>query len=336
MAATGVDMVGTVLATDNPHDLFGRTKELGKSVYARLARSVHPDRNNDPRASEAFDKLQKLWESMDSPTKPAKATVVTSKLHVYELGSLIGKTSTANLYNVTWDAGHGEGLMKITRKPTDMDLATAEVRALKKLREVPDQFQMYHPRLLDSFRFRDNATKKDRATLVTDRLDGFYSMAQIKQAYPYGVTGRDAAWMFRRLLVAVGTANDVGLVHGSVVPENVMIHPAKHGITLVDWTTSVETGQPLKSVHPDYYDWLPSAALKKKPVDYTLDLRFAAKTMRTLVRPGDKNLRAFLNGCMVSSVPTAAELLEEFDELLQRMYGKRTFHPFVMPTAKDK
>jgi serine/threonine protein kinase len=333
MVATGVDMVRTVLATDDPHKLFGASKDLGKTIYMRLARYVHPDVNTDPRAPEAFDKLQKLWDSMDSPTAPVKKTVVTSKLHVYELGALVGKTATANLYNVTWDAGHGEGLMKITRKPTDNDLASAEVKAMKKLREVPDEFQMYHPRLLDSFRFRDDATKKDRATLVTDRLDGFYSMKQVKEAYPDGLDGRDVSWMMRRLFVAMGTAHDVGLVHGSVVPENVMIHPGMHGITLVDWTTAVETGQPLKAVHPEYHAWVRGRA--KTAATHQHDLRFAAKTMMTLTRQRDTHLRAFLRGCTISTVPTAAELLAEFDELLERMYGKRTFHPFVMPTAKD-
>lgn len=334
MAATGVDIVGTVLATDNPRDLFGVSKELGKSVYTRLARSVHPDRNNDPRASDAFDKLQKLWESMDSPTAAAKAITVTSKLHVYELGELAGKTGTANIYNVTWDAGHGKGLIKITRKPTDNDLAAAEVRAMKKLREVPDEFQMYHPRLLDAFRFRDSATRTDRATLVTDRLDGFYSLKQVKEAYPDGISGRDVSWMFRRLLVAVGTAHDVGLVHGSVVPETVMVHPGMHGITLIDWSTAVETGQPLKAVHPEYHRWV--RGTEKTASTHKHDIRFASKTMLTLTRQGDTNLRAFLRGCTISAVPTAAELLAEFDELLERMYGKRTFHPFEMPTAKDK
>ena len=54
-----------------------------------------------------------------------------------------------------------------------------------------------------------------------------------------GVDPRDAAWMWRRLLVALGFAHRAGVLHGAVLPEHVLIHPGEHGLVLVDWCYSV-------------------------------------------------------------------------------------------------
>ena len=323
-------MVGAILAARRIDDLFHVSGSNDKA-FRRLLRYVHPDVNSDPRASDAFDKLQKLWDSRNNAPKRAKT--LTSRLHEYTLEDVAFKTDVATVYNATWDAGHAEGWLKITRSPSNADLARAEVVALKKLREAPDDFKMYHPDLLDAFRHRDPSTGKERSVVVTDKLEGFYTLREVKEAYPHGLDGRDAAWMLRRLFVAMGTAHDLELVHGSVTLNTVMIHPGMHGLVLTDWSKSVKFHEKLKATDADYYKWVRST--DKDDATHRHDIRFAAKTMLKLVPSKHTQLRAFLNGCTVSTVPTAAELLAEFDELLERLYGKRSFHPFTMPPRKD-
>ena len=70
-------------------------------------------------------------------------------------------------------------------------------------------------------------------------LGGFRSLAEVRSAFPAGLDPRDAAWMWRRLLVAIGAAHRAGVIHGAVLPEHVLIHPAEHGLVLVDWCYSV-------------------------------------------------------------------------------------------------
>ena len=60
------------------------------------------------------------------------------------------------------------------------------------------------------------------------------SLAQVHAAYPRGLDPRDAAWMWRRLLVALGTVHAAGVVHGAVLPDHVLIHPDLHD-TLIGW-----------------------------------------------------------------------------------------------------
>jgi len=43
-------------------------------------------------------------------------------------------------------------------------------------------------------------------------LPGFRSLAEVRSAFPAGIDPRDAAWMWRRLLVAVGAAHRAGVI----------------------------------------------------------------------------------------------------------------------------
>jgi hypothetical protein len=67
-----------------------------------------------------------------------------------------------------------------------------------------------------------------RRVNLIGRLTGFRSLAVVRTAFPAGIDPRDAAWIWRRLLDAVGAAHRAGVIHGAVLPEHVMIHPAEH------------------------------------------------------------------------------------------------------------
>jgi hypothetical protein len=71
----------------------------------------------------------------------------------------------------------------------------------------------------DGLTSEDVITGLQRRANVIGRLTGFRTLAQVRAAYPRGVDPRDAAWMWRRLLVAVGAAHRAGVIHGAVLPE---------------------------------------------------------------------------------------------------------------------
>jgi hypothetical protein len=59
-----------------------------------------------------------------------------------------------------------------------------------------------------------------------------------------------------------------------------------------------------------------------------------------MLAPGERRQRAFADGCMQGEPrmrPDAASLLQEYDELLEELYGKRTFRVFpYVPAAARK
>ncbi|ONH60892.1 hypothetical protein CcI49_09960 [Frankia sp. CcI49] len=137
------------------------------------------------------------------------------------------------------------GFLKVPRSAADNDLMEREAAALTRLARAGDRrFAAYAPRLVESFLHTPatgggQCSAPRRRVNVLERLDGFQPLTRVHAAYPQGVDPRDAAWMWRRLLVALGYAHRAGVLHGAVVPDHVLIHPEKHGLVLVDWCYSV-------------------------------------------------------------------------------------------------
>jgi hypothetical protein len=241
---------------------------------------------------------------------------IRTRRRSYTLDPTPVRGDLANLYDA------GEAMVKIPRDPAVNDLLEREAIALRQLPKDGDgRFLPYVPRLLESFRHRDEATGTERRANAIGRLDGFRSLAEVRAAYADGVDPRDVAWMWRRLLVALGFAHRAGVLHGAVLPEHVLIHPEQHGLVLVDWCYSVP------GCHPDRGVRVPAMGT---------DIYLATRCMTYLM--GDRaprQLRAFARGCLPAAQnrrPSDAwRLLAELDELLERLYGPRRFRPFHLP-----
>lgn len=325
-----------------PGDLFP-DEDAARSQYRRLARIVHPDVNPDDtaRAEHAFARLSELWTQYNGGTATSvdASLVYSTKRHTFFVGDLLDRGSISNVYKVQYkNPDPLVAVLKMPRSPKNNDLVANEITTIKTLHEkVPEEYRMYFPKTVDSFRHRDKATNKDRRAIVLEYLDGFASVRDVINAYPQGIDPRDMAWMARRLWVAVDLAHNAGLIHGAVFPEHVMIHPTMHGVVLIDWSYAQEKGEKLKAGVQKYIDdgWYGSNY--DKPLDHRLDIRQAAYTLEALLGLKEaRPFRAFFNGCRVASAPTAGQLFEEFDELLERLYGKRRYRPFSMPQGWRK
>ncbi|WP_328472467.1 hypothetical protein [Streptomyces sp. NBC_00448] len=148
----------------------------------------------------------------------------------------------------------------------------------------------------------------------------------------------DAAWMWRRLLTALGWAHRAGLVHGAVFPEHVLIQPELHGLVLVDWCYATAVGTDVPVLIHHHADDYPPEARQHQPASPATDIHLASLCVRRLVGPHAPGpMRAFLRGCTLpgqnSRPQDAWQLLAELDDLLDRLYGPRIFRPFTMPTA---
>jgi hypothetical protein len=248
------------------------------------------------------------------------------------LGALIAHGDLADLYLAR------DGVIKLARDPADNDLIDREAHALTLLRSrVLRRYLAYLPSLAQTRRCCDPRSGQLRRANVIGRLDGFRTLAEVHAAYPDGIDPADAAWMWRRLLVAVGLAHRAGVVHAAVLPEHVLIHPAKHGLVLVDWCYSLTHGCGRVAAIPGRYrDWYPPDVLNRHAAGPDADLYLAAGCMTYLVggrMPAP--LAAFARGCLLPGrrhrPRDAWRLLAELDELLERLFGQRRFRPFTMP-----
>jgi hypothetical protein len=311
--SASAEAIALIEAARVPGDVFGSD---AARAYRRLARLTHPDAHpGDARAAGAFAKLATLWRE-----------------HQGGFGVLVARGDIANLYRVS------QGLLKVARDPADNDLMRAEATALTQLRDrVDTPLRAYFPELVQARRQQDPRSGVQRRANVIGALAGFRSLAEVRAAFPGGIDPRDAAWMWRRLLVAIGAAHRAGLIHGAVLPDHVMIHPAEHGLVLVDWCYSGPApASRIRAVVSRYLDWYPPEILAGQPADADLDIWLATRAMTDLIGGGmPAAMAAFARGGQLarpSRRPADAWLLlAEFDDLLGRLYGPRTFRPFAMP-----
>lgn len=324
-----------ILSAHTCTELFGNGNLDSMRInYRRLARQSHPDMFTNSRdkekAQKAFVHLTNLWEEKEKSKAPKSSQIITKK-HTYDLGSKCHEDDVFVAYKATYDAGYENCELWITRNPQDNDLAHAAGMALKKLnKEVPDNFKAFFPEFVELFKYRQAGA--DRSTIAQKIPAGFYSLAEVKEAYPQGIHGRDVAWMFKRMLVAIGNTHDTGLVHGGISDEAFLIHPEMHGLVLRNWQYSVEANEPLTAIDASVRNSYPQSVFDKKPQDYRLDVSMAARLAKGLLHAdAPRQLGIFFTGCMMASVPHPADLLMEFDDLLLRIYGTPKFHQFAMP-----
>lgn len=323
-----------ILGANKRSDLFGSDEDANKIEYRRLLRGSHPDMFTEPahkaKAQKAFVRLTELWNSSVS-ANPAASPHLKTRKHEYIIGDKFHEDDVFNAYSATYDAGYEKCELWIAKNPQDSDIARNAGMNIRKLnKEVPERYQAFFPKLVESFKYRQDGM--DHGVIAQKMPEGFYSLSQVRQAYPNGISGRDVAWMFKRMLVAVGNTHDAGLVHGGISNDAFIIHPQFHGLMLRNWQYSVETGEALTAIDPSVKDLYPESVYEKKTQDYHLDVRMTALTARNLLEEkAPPQLRIFFSGCLVSSVPHPASLLKEFDDLLLRIYGEPKFHEFRMP-----
>ncbi|MEU7479085.1 adenylate cyclase [Lentzea sp. NPDC042327] len=333
---TTTEALDQVEGAATPEALFGpRTtdpagRRQAKRRYHALASVLHPDvvGPHHPRAHAAAAKLTGLHHDWAHGTRVELRT----RTGLYRIGEPFARGSIANLYE-----SDGPHVVKVVRNPALNPLLHGEWQALRRLERFTDRNQWlrpFYPRLLDT---SGDVAKGSRAFTVLDPLrDGFVTLAEVRKAFPAGLDGRDYAWMHRRLLKALAGAHQAGLVHGAVTADNVLVHPRQHGIVLAGWSFAVEEGQRLLATSRTT-TYPPEIGLGH-PATAATDVHMAHLLMREVLRPDEKRQLAFAGGCLQDQPrrrPDAVDLLGEYDDLLEDLYGPRVFRPFALPETGE-
>ena len=357
-------------------DVFGACDEVPskqlqhiKSVFRRLAKIVHPDLYGDADekkvASAAFTQLQKLLEDAERAVKEGAygqpllyASAKTRKGH-HSLIHYVGSGDLCRLYATTSKVDGAElaTVTKIAKQPKDKDLLQVEADVLRLFRKdgTDSSFHPFVPELVDSFVFSEKSKPRRQANVLV-KLEGLQNLEQLLTNFPEGLDPLHMAWIWRRILFALGFVHEQGVVHGALVPNHIMIQPEQHGVVLVDWCYASKLPQdeeefpPIEAVIGAYRDWYPEEVLAKQAPSSATDIDMAARCMvyamggnpltGNLPERVPRRFRAFFKGCLLqkqSKRPqNAVQLLKEFDWLLEDMgkpYFPRKFQPLAIPTG---
>lgn len=360
---TAADYFAFFGPADDPADHVKRT-------YRRDARVVHPDQHigqqTHDRAASVFGRLTGFYDQAIEMAgyglygQPATLVTWTSKRAVHQVFRPLGSGDLCALFAARTAPSDGGDrrvtFCKVAVNAGDRDLLQTEAKALRLLRadSTDAALHPFFPEVVDSFAHRETG-KPARQVNVFSMLEGFYTLTEVRKAFPGGLEAIHMAWIWRRMLWALGYAHKSGVIHGALLPEHVMILPEQHGVVLVDWCYAsvkedADQFTPIKAAVGAYKDWYPKGVFDKQPPSPATDLVMAARCMIELTG-GDpltgnypastrtpKAFRAFFKGCL-SPVQTARpqdalQLLAEFDQLLQSLggpYYPRKFVKFAMP-----
>jgi hypothetical protein len=355
MNVTFPNLLNMLHSAAGPADVFGTLagdpQAALKRRYRELVTIAHPDRNATrvDEATEACKALQEWYAAAQRHLSQgvygaAPHISAATKLHQYVGYAPPLQGDLCELFPA--EAGGDAVLLKVARQARNNDLLQAEAQALRKIaRAIEGQPARAHfPTVVEHFLLRD-AAGAQRHTNVLRAESSYVSLAEVLRAYPRGLDPADAAWMFNRTLAALGVAHSLGIVHGAVHLDHVLVRPNDHNGMLIDWCYSVPVGEPLKAISPPYAADYPPEVQARQPATPATDLFMAARCMARLLGANPSTLelpasvprpiRMLLSACLLPAPQRRADdawqIFEDFREILGRLYGPPRFRPFHMP-----
>ena len=262
------EAIRLVAAARTDADLFGADTPAQR--YRELVAALHPDRLGAldhavrAAATDAFVQVTTRWRAPGHLTAvtgdvadpgPRRRTRPPPDRRWYRLGAPAHAGDLADLYDVGADR-----LLKLPRDPADNDLMAREAHALRTDRGArrPALPAVRAPAGRHLPAPGRGHRRANAGSTCWPPYPGCTTSTRSRRAYPDGLDARDAAWIWRRLLVALGLAHRAGVVHGAVLPRHVLIEPDAHGVVLVDWCFSAPpTAAPSRRWSPGHEDWYP-------------------------------------------------------------------------------
>lgn len=332
---------------------------------------LHPDampgEEHDALAAEGFQLLRALYERATyqvryGGTPPAPGVQITSRRHTYTVAVASPLTwnpraEITNTLACSWEAGgvrHG-GVFKIARAPDDADLLQNEASILRLLHTDGDaDYTRFLPSVVETFAYAEPGQPPRQTNILTFHesiaaADELYSLSEVRDTYPEGIDPRDMAWMWRRLLTVLGYLHRRRVVHGAVLPINVLIEPVDHKLVLVEWLFAIEdpvtNDQHLRGMFSHYADFYPPEVAARTPPTPATDIYMAARTMIELIgglpalesQPALKRyFQRALNTTAAMHPGDAWKMLSDFDRLIEGLWGARTFRVFAMPPRTNR
>ena len=282
-------------------------------------------------------------------TSPLDITIGSNTYHVLDR---IAVGSICLIYRCRFTDGprQVEGLLKITRDPRTNSLVANEADILRQLYALDPagRYTPFLPAIEASFGFSDGSGAPARQANVLrmhekiQSPDEFYTLLEVKNAFPGGLDSRHVAWIWRRVLNIIGFAHSNNIVHGAVLPMHILIEPKTHKLLLVDWCCATRGGSPLPIIAGGYLAWYKRDRAATNPPTPALDVMFAARCMIDLLGGDplqvefpstvDPALQRHFQRCLGGGVNADAwKLLADFDQLMQALWGPRKFQVLALP-----
>ena len=243
--------------------------------------------------------------------------------------------------------------IKIANDPTMNQYLEHEVKILNIFTSKKEinilEIRKFIPEILDTFIINGELNTKYRV-LVTPYADGFMSLKDIKEFYPRGLNPKDVAWIWRRVITEALAASMIGVVHGAIVPDHILVHPITHNPLHIGWANSVI--EPIKNnthiitISNDWNEWYPKEVFKRGIASQQIDIYMAGKTLIYLLGGNvAKNTYPITTPNEIGKIihwctdedphkrpSNGLEVLNEFEKIIRKLWGKQ-YRKLVLPSS---
>lgn len=359
MNEASLNVLETLLTkAKTPEDLFGTDV---KSNWRFLAACYHPDKypaSLNPVATKLFATLSEWHQTAllkeaagtygdNKPyrvVEPYTETDISLGVVNYKLVRELGRDGLSVVHEAHNPLDNkAQFFVKVVRKPSDNDLLEREFRHLKLItapdsdRQKEDMFfskqRVYVPHPIQQFQIQGANKASHKANLMAVNKLTHITLNDLlsNPKYHGGIPRVHAYWIFRRLLMTLWMAHLRGIVHGSVNPDHILVYPEAHGITLIDWTASAQTGREHIPIVDDVWrDRYPPEIFKKALAQPNMDLYMAGQALIKMC-PDLPNevIKHVTDSCLClepgKRAQDISQYYDQFEGLIEKIHGPRKF-----------
>jgi len=259
----------------------------------------------------------------------------------YFIGNQIAEGDLSTVFEGYCEVGDesaGEVIIKVINDPEDNDLAQNEIRILQTLHEVRARQWKHIPFLLDVF------DTEGRTGIILRKFDG-PTLAEVRKhrLYRDGVFKKHMVWMLNRSLSAIGFAHFLGIVHGNITPDHLIVRPKDHNLCIIDWSYAAfkpnQTGDSFKAFTEIYSP--PEVSDERLPIPAS-DIYSLGKVMIWILGGNPKTnemsddveeklqrlLRYMVMESPLQRPQDAWKLHPQLIRVIEDLWGPRRFLPF--------
>lgn len=318
-----------ILTCETPEKLFPSDEQEGEAMYRRLVKEHHPDYAvDDADRARRTTVTTHLTLLMREARKKWKSGIwVDPKRFVFVEGEKTLRLPLLARHQT--DYGEllvAESVIGYVFGEQNLDLCQIAQQRSSLVFDTPDAAVKYK-----------NPVARSGTAGSSKVL--FYSKTPadllLKDVIAHGpVETRSACWMISRMFNILAALHRAKLMHGALLPENLVVNPADHTMFLLGgYCFSAEFGTKLVALPSAALRYLPSSVKAKKVATPLVDLECLKLTGRSILGdPSGSKLRSradvpaqislFLNSPASESVHAE---WEAWDRVLTDSYGPRKF-----------
>ncbi len=313
--------------------LFPDPKSINKR-FRDLAKSWHPDVSKHPKAREVFAHISRLHDlatKRSKPSSPSARTTVAKTWTLKDGGKIEVKAKSVNR------AALGDVIVTSNTVAYETvigfeDIADAEAVAVGSFRFANDTMKQGMEKFLPSLKRRIDAV--GTSVNVFHRPADTVLLVDLARHMGGRIPPKHVAWIVSSLENMACYLKWLGMSHGAISPENILVSPSMHSVILVGgWGYATPFGDRPKALPERTLSLVSRLALAGEKVDPKVDLALIRATAQELLGTSGGGGLALMKDVpdamrMWLSLPPGDDAFEDYaswEKCLVEAFGPRKF-----------